>query len=58
LHRTVGNNDGIVPADSQSWGQSLGAVAADHWAQIGWSNGFDVKTFYEAVALGLARRGF
>ena len=58
MHRFVGNNDGIVPALSQCWGEPLGDVAADHWAQIGWSNGFDVKRFYAELALALARKGF
>jgi triacylglycerol lipase len=58
LHRLVGNNDGIVPASSQQWGHVLGDVAADHWAQIGWSNGFDVERFYAELVLALARRGF
>jgi len=57
LHRLVGDNDGIVPASSQRWGEPLGDVAADHWGQIGWSNGFDVRRFYAELALALARRG-
>jgi triacylglycerol lipase len=57
LHRIVGDNDGIVPASSQAWGELLGDVAADHWGQIGWSNGFDVRSFYAELALVLARKG-
>jgi len=58
MHRLVGDNDGIVPARSQHWGQPLGDVAADHWAQIGWAPGLDVKRFYFELALALALRGF
>ena len=58
MHRFAGNNDGIVPASSQRWGELLGDVLADHWAQIGWSNGFDVKRFYGELVRALALRGF
>lgn len=57
LHRRTGHNDGIVPAASQRWGNVLGDVHADHWAQIGWSRGLDAKSFYAAVARTLAQTG-
>jgi triacylglycerol lipase len=57
LKRRTGDNDGIVPATSQRWGDVVGEVRADHWAQIGWSQGLDVKTFYAAIARVLARAG-
>jgi triacylglycerol lipase len=57
LTRRTGDNDGMVPAASQRWGEVLGDVNADHWAQIGWSRGLDAKTFYAALARLLARSG-
>jgi triacylglycerol lipase len=57
LKRKMGANDGIVPAVSQRWGNVVGEVRADHWAQIGWSHGLDVKRFYAAIARALARAG-
>jgi triacylglycerol lipase len=58
LKRVAGDNDGIVPAASQRWGDVMGEVHADHWAQIGWSRGIDVRLFYEALARRLAEQGF
>ena len=52
-----GENDGMVPASSQSWGEVLGTLEADHWAQIGWSTSFDAPAFYEQVIEELKRRG-
>jgi triacylglycerol lipase len=57
LKLKTGRNDGMVPADSQQWGELLGEVHADHWAQIGWSRGLDTKDFYTALARLLARSG-
>lgn len=56
LLRKVGANDGIVPAASQRWGEAVGEVVADHWAQIGWFGSFDVEGFYTRLAEGLAAR--
>lgn len=56
LLRKVGPNDGIVPAASQRWGEAVGEVAADHWAQVGWFGSFDVESFYTRLAEGLAAR--
>lgn len=41
-----GDNDGVVPADSQRWGEVVTEIDADHWAQIGWSKHFDAGAFY------------
>jgi triacylglycerol lipase len=57
LRRKVGPNDGMVPASSQRWGDVLFEIEADHWAQIGWSGGFDAGPFYVALAVHLAERG-
>jgi triacylglycerol lipase len=57
LKRAVGPNDGIVPGTSQHWGEVLDEVEADHWAQIGWSRGLDVRAFYHSLAMRLAKRG-
>jgi hypothetical protein len=58
LNRRTGDNDGMVPTASQRWGNVEGEIRADHWAQIGWSQGLDVKTFYARVARALAGWGF
>jgi triacylglycerol esterase/lipase EstA (alpha/beta hydrolase family) len=52
-----GLNDGLVPAESQRWGDVTLEVDADHWAQIGWSGRFDVRGLYRDIARDLARRG-
>jgi hypothetical protein len=57
LAKLAGPNDGLVPAESQRWGRVLGEVDADHWAQIGWSQGFDAGRFYAAIAGHLAELG-
>jgi triacylglycerol lipase len=57
LLRTAGSNDGIVPAESQKWGDVLGEVDADHWEQIGWSGNFDAQAFYATLAEHLAAWG-
>jgi triacylglycerol lipase len=57
LSRRTGPNDGLVPADSQRWGEVLGTVEADHWAQVGWSSRFDVQGFYAALFEQLRERG-
>jgi triacylglycerol lipase len=60
LATTAGENDGLVPATSQRWGEVLRTVDADHWAQIGWSKtrGFDVADVYVDIVKELAARGF
>lgn len=57
LARTAGDNDGLVPASSQRWGELLGTITADHWAQIGWSGNFDAPGFYAGLVGMLAARG-
>jgi triacylglycerol lipase len=57
LQRRAGDNDGVVPAASQRWGEVLGEIDADHWGAVGWSHRFDAGAFYEKLALGLAARG-
>lgn len=52
-----GDNDGMVPVSSQHWGEHLGEVEADHWAQIGWAGTFDAPSFYEEVVRQLVQRG-
>lgn len=56
--RGGGDNDGLVPVASQKWGEVLREIDADHWAQIGWSNGFDALAFYEELLSELRGRGF
>jgi triacylglycerol lipase len=56
LLRTAGENDGVVPAMSQVWGETLEEVDADHWAQIGWFAQFDVHGFYARIAKRLVER--
>ncbi|MEO0602664.1 MAG: alpha/beta fold hydrolase [Myxococcota bacterium] len=60
LAASAGDNDGIIPADSQEWGEVLFIVDADHWAQVGWSRSEAVEPpkIYEAIADALAERGF
>lgn len=49
----AGSNDGIVPAASQRWGDTLCEIDADHWAQIGWSTGGDARPLYEGIVRAL-----
>jgi triacylglycerol lipase len=57
LRRRAGDNDGIVPASSQRWGEVLGEINVDHWGAIGWSSRFDAGAFYEQLAFSLGVRG-
>lgn len=57
LEGRAGPSDGLVPVSSQVWGKVLERVRADHWAQIGWSNGFDAPALYERIGTHLRRRG-
>lgn len=52
-----GDNDGLVPAISQQWGRVMADVRADHWAQIGWSRGFDARYLYATVLRELEKQG-
>ncbi len=58
LKGRVGENDGMVPAASQEWGDVLYRIEADHWAQIGWSRHFDAAEFYAVLLRELRGRGF
>ena len=58
LKRRAGENDGMVPASSQRWGEVLAEIEADHWAQIGWSRHFDAAEFYARLLRELRGRGF
>ncbi len=57
LKRRAGDNDGVVPASSQMWGEILARIEADHFAQIGWSLRFDAADFYAWLARDLRGRG-
>lgn len=57
LKRRAGENDGVVPASSQRWGELLARIEADHWAQVGWSLHFDAADFYAWLARDLRGRG-
>jgi triacylglycerol lipase len=57
LQRTVGANDGMVPVESQKWGDVVGEIEADHWEQIGWSRSFDAVRFYAVLVEHLAEWG-
>jgi triacylglycerol lipase len=52
-------NDGLVPAESQAWGDVLFRIEADHFAQIGWSRrgAFDAADFYADLLRELKGRG-
>ena len=56
LSRRAGANDGLVPASSQRWGELLGTVEADHWAQVGWGSRFDAPALYAALFTQLQQR--
>ncbi|HZS35837.1 MAG TPA: alpha/beta fold hydrolase [Polyangia bacterium] len=58
LAESAGENDGLVPVDSQRWGEVLREIEADHWAQIGWSSEFDAPALFEELVRELAARGF
>lgn len=64
LLRRAGSNDGVVPAASQCWGETLAETDADHWAQIGWQIGWRTRAgvtgdlaVYEDVLRSLRARG-
>ena len=52
-----GASDGVVPAESQRWGEVVATIEADHWAQIGWSRRFDAAEFYVELLRDLRGRG-
>lgn len=57
LSERHGDNDGVVPASSQRWGEVVTEVDADHWAQIGWSKHFDAGPFYGRLLQALEESG-
>jgi triacylglycerol lipase len=63
LSRRAGSNDGVVPAASQQWGETLAETDADHWAQVGWRPGWRLRpatsdlSVYEDVLASLRARG-
>jgi len=58
LSARSGRNDGVVPQESQRWGNVLREIEADHWAQVGWSLRFDAVGLYEEILRELAALGF
>lgn len=58
LSECAGPNDGVVPTSSRHWGEVWREIRADHWAQIGWSSGFDAPALYEDLARKLRDQGF
>lgn len=58
LSERSGDNDGMVPVASQRWGEVWKEIDADHWGQIGWSDGFDALALYEELLRELRGRGF
>ena len=50
-------SDGIVPTESQRWGESWLELDVDHWAQIGWSLERDPWPAYAEILRRLADRG-
>jgi triacylglycerol lipase len=61
LHRTEGENDGLVSVRSARWGTFMGTVEADHAQQVGLmpalNPGFDANGFYQAIVERLAKEG-
>jgi triacylglycerol lipase len=64
LEAEEGPNDGLVSVQSARWGEFLGTVYADHFAQtpdglfIHPGEDFDSLTFFQRLGEDLARRGF
>ncbi len=49
LRRAAGANDGLVPIDSQYWGETLAEIEADHFEQVGWR--FGMRRTFDALGL-------
>jgi pimeloyl-ACP methyl ester carboxylesterase len=64
LYAAEGQNDGMVSAASAHWGEYLGTIHADHFAQtpdgvfVRPGEDFDALGFYSRMVEDLARRGF
>lgn len=52
-----GDNDGLVPAESQRWGTVWMEVEHDHWGQVGWSVWRESRSLYLQILKELALRG-
>jgi triacylglycerol lipase len=57
LRERAGDNDGVVPASSQRWGEVMAEIEADHWAQIGWSRHLDAGELYLGLLQELRHLG-
>ncbi len=57
LSRRAGSSDGVVPTESQAWGNVIIEAEADHWAQIGWSQSYDARPLYLRIVDHLRQRG-
>lgn len=57
LRAARGPNDALVPTSSQVHGRVLANIQADHWAQIGWSRGFDAAFLYTTILRELSAAG-
>lgn len=55
LTRMRGENDGMVHTGSQSYGELITRVDADHWAQAGWLGKGDSSDFYFEIMRALGR---
>jgi triacylglycerol lipase len=58
LHAVSGHSDGMVPSESQRWGETLFEIDVDHFAQIGWSFELGAAEMYERILRALAERGY
>ena len=57
VRRREGDNDGLVAASSQRWGELLVECDIDHWGQIGWSKAYDPWPVYRRLFHELGVRG-
>ena len=62
IYALAGDNDGIVPVSSASWGDYRGEVPADHFDEVGQlfgvtNDSFDHRAFYLERARDLAAEG-
>lgn len=57
LGRLGAESDGLVPVASQAWGDVMQIVPADHFAQIGWSRGFDARGLFDGIVRHLRDQG-
>ena len=58
LASRVGDSDGLVPVESQVWGEVIGDVRSDHWGVVGWGvSEVPAPELYASVVRALAERG-